>query len=230
MDSKNEAAGTEIIEEQEGAPKKKGRRSSLLIGIGVALLIIVAGAMIFAFRKPQQLAYKPTTEELEQQKLDLDENKREQQKADQIRDQSFLIRKGENNQAQLNSLFKDMDFEKGRDSGLPVPAQAQTAAEEEAIQHVLQKSPPSGKKQESGYAAPARAVQYEAGSQKPSPNGKQIPMFVYSRSFGGAKYVDAPQKQVAASGRSGIGYKRAENWGRCVCYPKRNMATFSCVS
>ncbi len=60
MDSSNEATGTEIIEEQETAPKKKGRRSGLLIGMGVALLIIVAGAMIFAFRKSPQSVYKPT--------------------------------------------------------------------------------------------------------------------------------------------------------------------------
>ncbi len=205
MDPNNKSAGTEIIEEQEAVPKKKSRQSGLFIGIGAVLLIIVAAAIIFAFRKPQPAAYKPTTEELEQQKLDSDESKREQQKADQIRDQSFLIRKGDDNQAQFNSLYKDMDFEKGRDSGLPVPAQAQNVAEEEAIQHVLQKSPPSGKKQEPGYAAPARAVQYEAGSQKPSPNGKQVPMFVYSRSFSGAAYYDSAKKQDPTGNNTGIG-------------------------
>lgn len=205
MDSNTEAANTEIIEEQEAAPKKKNRRSGLLIGAGAVLLIIVAVVMIFAFRRPPESTYKPSIEELEQQKLDSDENRREQQKANQIRDQSFLIRKGEDNQAQLNSLYKDMDFEKGRDSGLPVPAQAQTAAEEEAIQHVLQKAPPSGKKQVSGYAAPARAVQNETGSQKPSTNGKQVPMFVYSRSFSGATYYDSAKKQDPTGNNAGIG-------------------------
>jgi type IV secretory pathway VirB10-like protein len=197
MDPNNEVAGTEIIEETESAPKKKGRRPGLLIGIGVALLIIVAGAMIFAFRKPQQLAYKPTAEEREQQKLDLDESKREQQKAGQIRDQSFLIRKGEDNQAQLNSILKDLDLGKGQDSAVSNPAVTQAAAEEEAIEHVLQKStpPPSRMKQEPVYAAPPRASQYESASQKPSTSGKQIPMFVYSRSFGGAAYYDSPKRQ-----------------------------------
>jgi type IV secretory pathway VirB10-like protein len=197
MDPNNEVAGTEIIEETETAPKKKGRRPGLLIGIGVALLIIVAGAMIFAFRKPQQLAYKPTAEEREQQKLDLDENKREQQKADQIRNQSFLIRKGEDNQAQLNSILKDLDLGKGQDSAVSNPAVTQAAAEEEAIEHVLQKStpPPSRMKQEPVYAAPPRASQYESASQKPSTNGKQVPMFIYSRSFGGAAYYDSPKRQ-----------------------------------
>jgi type IV secretory pathway VirB10-like protein len=205
MDSNNETVGTEIIEEQEAVPKKKSRWAGLSIGIGIALCAVVAGTIFYAFKQPQESAYKPTAEEVEQQKLDQDESRREQQKADQIRDQSFLIRKGEDTQAQLNSLYKDMDFEKGRDSGLPVPAQAQSAAEEEAIQHVLQKSPPSGKKQEPGYAAPARAVQYEAGSQKPSPNGKQIPMFVYSRSFSGAAYYDSGKKQDPTGNNAGIG-------------------------
>jgi uncharacterized protein HemX len=116
MDSNNETAGTEIVEEQETAPKKKGRWAGLSIGIGIALCVVVAGAMFYAFKQPQQSAYKPTAEEVEQQKLDQDESRREQQKADQIRDQSFLIRKGEDNQAQLNSLFKDLDFDKGQDS------------------------------------------------------------------------------------------------------------------
>ena len=194
MDSNNEA-GTEIVEEQETAPKKKGRRSGLLIGIGAALLIIIAGAMFFAFRKPQQSAYKPTAEELEQQKLDLDENKREQQKAGQIRDQSFLIRKGEDNQAQLNSLFKDLDFDKGQDSTIPTPAKTQAAAEEEAIQHVLIKPTSASSKQVPGNAAPSKVVQHETESQKQATNGKQAPMFIYSRSFGGAAYYDSPKKQ-----------------------------------
>ena len=45
---------------------------------------------MFAFRKPQQ-AYKLTAEELEQQKLDADENKGEQQRVSQLRDQSYLL-------------------------------------------------------------------------------------------------------------------------------------------
>ncbi len=205
MDSNNETSGTEIIDEQETVPNKKSRWAGLSIGIGVILFAVVASAIFYAFKQPQQSAYKPTAEEVEQQKLDQDESRREQQKAGQIRDQSFLIRKGEDNQAQLNSLFKDLDFEKGRNSGLPVPAQAQTAAEEEAIQHVLQKSPPSGKKQESVYTAPPRAVPNESGTPKPATNGKQVPMFIYSRSYGGAAFYDSPKKQNPAGNSAGTG-------------------------
>jgi type IV secretory pathway VirB10-like protein len=200
MDSNNEITGTDIVEEHETAPKKKGYRAGLLISIGAAICVIVAGAMIFEFRKPQLPAYKLTAEELEQQKLDLDENKREQQKAGQLRDQSFLIRKGEDNQAQLNSILKDIDLDKGQNPALPTPAKTQPAAEEEAIGHVLQKStpPPSRVRQEPAYAVPPRAAQYETGSQKIATNGKQIPMFIYSRSFGGAAYFNSPQKPDAA--------------------------------
>jgi len=197
MDLNNKTAGTEIVEEQETAPKKKSRWAGLSIGIGIALCALVAGAMFYAFKQPQQPAYKPTAEEVEQQKLDQDEGRREQQKTDQIRDQSFLIRKGEDNQAQLNSILKDLDLGKGQDSAVSNPAVTQAAAEEEAIEHVLQKStpPPSRMKQEPVYAAPPRASQYESASQKPSTSGKQIPMFVYSRSFGGAAYYDSPKRQ-----------------------------------
>jgi type IV secretory pathway VirB10-like protein len=205
MDSNNETAGTEIVEEQETAPKKKGRWAGLSIGIGIALCVVVAGAMFYAFKQPQQSAYKPTAEEVEQQKLDQDESRREQQKADQIRDQSFLIRKGEDNQAQLNSLFKDLDFDKGQDSMIPTPAQTQPASEEEAIQHVLQKPAPSSKKQEPGYAAQPRAVQNETRSQKPATNGKQVPMFVYSRNFGGAAYYDSTKNQEPIGNNAGPG-------------------------
>ncbi len=194
MDANDETAGTEIVEEQETAPKMRNRWAGLSIGIGIALCALVAGAMFYAFKQPQQAAHKPTAEEVEQQKLDQDESRREQQKAGQIRDQSFLIRKGENNQAQLNSLFKDLDFDKGQDSTLPTPAQNQTVAEEEAIQHVLLKPTSTNRKPEPGHAAPLRAVPYESGSNKPATNGKQVPMFVYSRSFGGAAYYDSPKK------------------------------------
>ncbi len=193
MDSNNETTGTEIIEEQEAAPKNN-RRPGLLIGIGLVVLVIIAGAMFYVIKQPRHPAYKPTAEELEQQKLDQDENQREQQKADQIRNQSFLIRKGEDNQAQLNSLFSDLDFDKGRASALPTPAKTQAEVEEEAIQHVLMTPAPGARKMEPGYAAPAKVAQPEVRAEKPATNGKQIPMFVYSRSFSGAGYYDSPKK------------------------------------
>jgi type IV secretory pathway VirB10-like protein len=205
MDSNNEKTGTDIVEEQDAIPKKKSRRSGLLIGIGVTLCLIVAGAMIFAFRKPQQTVNKLTVEESEQQKLDSDENKRERQKADQLRDQSFLIRKGEDNQPQLNSMLNDLDMDKGQDSAILTPAKNQAGAEEEVIQHVLQKSTPSRTKQEPAYVTPPQAAQYETGSQTPAKNGKQIPMFIYSRSFSGAAYYDSPQKQDTVVNNVGAG-------------------------
>lgn len=207
MDSGNEMTGTEIVEEQERPSKKEERRLRLLVGLGIAVFVIAVAAVIFASRKPHQPTYKSTAEEIEQQKLESDESKREQQKADQLRDQSFLIRKGEDNQAQLNSILKDLDLGKGQDSVIPTPAKTQAASEEEAIEHVLQKSTPprSRVRTEPGSVAPQRTVQNETTSQKTGTNGKETPMFVYSRSFGAAAYYDSPKSQEKAAYNSGSG-------------------------
>ena len=157
--------------------------------------MIISVALIIAFRKPQQQALNPTAEELEQLKYDSEQEKREKQKADQIRDQAFLVRDGDDNQAQLNSLLKDLDMDKN--SGLPTPIpDRQAKAEEEAIAHVLRSSSPPAVQPEPVSQPPRRAAQ---PAQTTTANEVSVnPMFVYSRSFGGAKYVDAPQKQAAA--------------------------------
>ena len=127
--------------------------------------------------------------------MTLSKQKREKQKADQIRDQAFLVRKGDDNQAQLNSLLKDLDLDKN--SGLPTPIpDRQAKAEEEAIAHVLRSSSPPAVQPE-----PFRNRHEEQRNLLRHTTATEVsanPMFVYSRSFGGAKYVDAPQKQAAA--------------------------------
>lgn len=195
MDQETEEIGTEIVDEQESTPKKKGKRMWLYIGLGAALLVIISVALMFAFRKPQQQALNPTAEELEQLKYDSEQEKREKLKADQIRDQAFLVRDEDNHQAQINSLLKDLDMDKN--SGLPTPIpDRQAKAEEEAIAHVLRNSSPPAVQPETVSQPPRRAVQ---PAQTTTANDVSVnPMFVYSRSFGGAKYVDAPQKQAAA--------------------------------
>jgi type IV secretory pathway VirB10-like protein len=195
MDQKSEELGTEIVEEQDSTPKKKGKRLWLYIGFGAALVVIISVGLMMAFRKPQRQVLNPTAEELEQQKYDSEQAKREKLKADQIRDQSFLVRDGDDHQAQLNSLLKDLAMDKN--SGLPTPIpDRQAKAEEEAIAHVLRSSSPPAVQPEPVSQPPRRAAQ---PAQATTVNEVSVnPMFVYSRSFGGAKYVDAPRKQVAA--------------------------------
>ncbi len=198
MDSNNETPVTDIIEEHDTLPKKKNKRLGLCIGIVAVAILVAAAAMMLASKKPQKQAYSLTPEEQEQQKWDAAEKERERQKAAQLRDQSFLIRKGEDNQAQLNSIIDDLKLDEGKQSSLPTPLD-KNKKEEEEIEHVLQSTPPPQKtsKQYQGYATPQRAAQNDTGSQRPTTNGKQSSMFVYSRNFGGASYFDSPQKQDA---------------------------------
>ena len=70
MDQETEEIRTEIVDEQESTPKKKGKRMWLYIGLGAVLVVIISVALMMAFRKPQRQALNPTAEELEQQKYD----------------------------------------------------------------------------------------------------------------------------------------------------------------
>ena len=153
----------------------------------IALIVLLLAA-----RKPQQQAPHQTAEELEQLKYDSEQRNHEKQKADQIRDQAFLMRKGDENQAQLGSLLKDLEVDKDPASSLPIPDQ-QAKSEEEAIAHVLRSPSAARSHQESTYQ-PRRAVQ--PGQAAASSDLATNPMFVYSRNFGGAKYVDKPQKET----------------------------------
>jgi type IV secretory pathway VirB10-like protein len=197
MEPKAEENRTEIIEEQEAAPKKPGKRKWILIGFGAGALVIALIGLFIVSRKPQQQTPSRTAEEMEQLKYDSEQHDREKQKADQLRDQSYLVRKENDNQAQLNSLMKDFDMRTNSLSGLSTPIpERQAKAEEEAIAHVLRSSGPARVQPESTYQAPRRAA--PSSQATTAIDGSTNPMFVYSRSFGGAKYVDAPRKQAAA--------------------------------
>lgn len=196
MESNTKETGTEIVEEQESAPKKKGKRTWLFIGLGAVLVVIALAMLMIWVRKPQQQSSSPTAEDLEQMKYDSEQQAREIQKADQIRDQTFLVRKEDENPAQLGRLLKDLEVERNSGAGLPTRlTESQAKAEEEAIKHVLRSSNPPPRFQPEPLAQPPQRVA-QSTSSTTAPDVGSNPMFVYSRNFGGAKYVDTPQKQT----------------------------------
>ena len=194
MESNKEETGTEIVEEQEPAPKGKDKRRWLLISGGSLLLMIISIFGMVAARKSPQGSTPRTAEEQEQLKYDSEQHKRDKQKADQLRDQPYLVRREDDNQAQLNGLFKDLKADHYPAGTLPTPLpEYQVKAEEEAIAHVLRSSSPQTAPPGSSSPPPRRTTQ--SVQSPPAADMTQNPMFVYSRSFGGAKYVDTPQKQ-----------------------------------
>jgi type IV secretory pathway VirB10-like protein len=207
METNGQEVRTEIAEEQATVPKKKwGKREWVFAGIGAGVVIALT-VLLWAVRKPEQQKPRQTAEELEQLKYDSEQRNREKQKADQIRDQAFLMRKGDDNQPQLNSLLKDLEVDKNPGNNLTTPMpDKQAKSEEEAIAHVLRSSPPARSRSDSP-AVPQRKVDQPTQSAPSSDLGTN-PMFVYSRTFGGARYVDKPQKEtvgpseVASAGSS----------------------------
>lgn len=196
MEPNNEETTTAIVEEQPAAAKKSHKRLRLLIG-GGALLIVIGSIFIFIpTRKTPKASTPRTAEEQEQLKYDAEQHKRDRQKADQLRDQPYLVRRDDSNQPQLHSLLKDLNPDGYPAGGLPTPLpEYQVRAEEEAISHVLRSSNPQTVRPESS-PPPSRRAATSAPPQPPAADMTPNPMFVYSRSFGGAKYVDTPQKQT----------------------------------
>jgi type IV secretion system protein VirB10 len=197
MEPNNGETATAIVEEQPAAAKKSHKRLWLLIG-GGALLIVIGSIFIFLHtRKTPEASTPRTAEEQEQLKYDAEQHKRDKQKTDQLRDQPYLVRRDDNNQPQLHSLLKDLNPDGYPAGSLPTPLpEYQVRAEEEAISHVLRSSNPQTVRPESPPLPSRRAAPSVQPQPSPAADSAQNPMFVYSRSFGGAKYVDAAQKQT----------------------------------
>ncbi len=194
MESQEEAVRTDITDEDSAPAKKPGKHIWLWVGLGAALLTIAVVVFFVAFKEhgDQRAA---TETDLEQQKYDAGQKEQDRLKVGRLRDDNFIVRKDDNAQAQLNSLLKDLGMEKGPASELPTPASDTKArAEEDAIDYVLRNSA-------SKQPSPARSYQSQVKSSKGSASpvtagGEPGPMFVYSRTFGGAKYLDEPPKQA----------------------------------
>ena len=137
MESPEENVRTDIADEDEVAPSKDRKRVWLYVGLGTALLAIVVAILIVAVRRRGE-APVATAADQEQEKYDAGQQEKDRQKAARLRDDTFLVRKEDDYQAQLNSLLKDLNIESSRAIELPSPAAENKArTEEEAIEHVL---------------------------------------------------------------------------------------------
>ena len=173
-------------EESTDIPEEETRKKSLkpYIIAGIITLIIVAAAayaVMSSFDSSNgETVFQPTPEDIEQRKYDAEQQAREQRQADNIQNQSFVLR--ESSAASSNSLLKGLDIK----PQMPDTGQSQNA-EEEAINFVLRKTPSAERSTVTQEAPKPTTANNNAASNN---TGNQPPMFVYSRSFGGAKYTE----------------------------------------
>ncbi|HYK89329.1 MAG TPA: TrbI/VirB10 family protein [Acidobacteriota bacterium] len=191
MDSQEKGVRTDIANE-EGLSTAKGRkRVWLYVGLG-ATLLAVATAILFMIVRRNEVTPQ-TGADQEQQKYDAGQKEQDRQKAARLHDDTFIVRKEDDNQAQLNSLLKDLGMGKSPAAELPSPSvDHQAKADEEAIDFVLRNQASKPSPSSHSYESRPKPAQPETASADTDTR----PMFVYSRTFGGAKYVDAQQKQT----------------------------------
>jgi type IV secretory pathway VirB10-like protein len=209
MELPEEIVRTEIADDNEVPPRNR-KRVWLYVGLGVALLAVVFAILIVAVRR-RGAGPVATVADQEQQKYDAGQQENDRQKTARLRDDTFLVRKEDDYQAQLNSLLKDLNIDSGRGMDLPMPVAEQKArAEEEAIEHVLRNPAPNSLPSTRSYQLRPNTPQ--ALSAPADANVR--PMFVYSRTFGGAKFVDLPPKpeaQISSTPSSEASPPRATN-------------------
>jgi len=191
---------TEIVEENPAAATKGKSRTWLFAAtIGVALLALGLFALFTAVSrtKPQTPQPRLTADDLEQQKYDARQQEDEQLKAAQLRNDGFLVRKDEDTTLQLNNLMKDLQKDDAFSVHTTDPKQSR--AEEEAIAGVIRDPRQAAEPATLPYQSPRPRPQSGGGPNASNevPQGSSQPMFVYSRSFGGAKYVDKKENALA---------------------------------
>ncbi len=191
---------TGIAEDEPSKPEKRPRRLLILSGIGMLFLVVAVATYLYSTRKGSDKPARQTAEDLEQLKYDSEHYEREKQKAAQLRDQLFLVRKEDENKAQLDSLLKELDIGHSPDSEKQKTAVERQAKEEEAIAHVIREP----KSQPVPVPPPPEIKRKSRQTETAAPPGDTgtSPMFVYSRTFGGAKYVDAAQRPSGPSSKT----------------------------
>ena len=169
------------ITEEGSAGQKNSRRSWIIAGCVVVAVVVIAAAVFIASLSTKENAFQPTAEDLEQLQYDAKQLERDQRKIDQLRDQSFVIR--DDGETQSAQLLRGFNVPK------PQMPDSQVQQEEEAINYLL-REPPAAK------PTPA-PVQQTASQNNNTANTTNLPpMFVYSRGFGGARYVEPKPAQA----------------------------------
>ena len=207
---------TDIVEESPVAATKGKRRTWLFASImGLPLLALGLFALFTAVTrtKPRMPQPQLTADDLEQQKYDARQQENEQLKAAQLRNDGFLVRKDEDTTLQLNNLMKDLQTEDGLPLRAPDPKQ--TRLEEETIAGVIRDPQSVAQTASVPYESQRRRSEGGQGTNtsNEAPQGSPQPMFVYSRSFGGAKYVEKKENAPAA-------LQRIESQNREVAGPR----------
>jgi type IV secretion system protein VirB10 len=193
---------TEIVEEK---PARRGRsRAKVWTFVAVGTSLILAAALSFFIASLKESAEERqmlTAEDREQQRYDSHQEEQARNKASQIQNAPFLLRKGSDSEAaaQAESLFRELN--RGNALNLQSKAEGDPAkAEEDLIASVIREpqtqAPPDPSYRASHPSAPTTTA--------PSSGESDKPMFVYSRSFGGAKYHDAAKKEPATTPRTAV--------------------------
>jgi type IV secretory pathway VirB10-like protein len=171
MESKE---NTYITDAEEGsAGQKHSRRSWIIAGCAVVAIVVIAVAVFKASLSPVETVHRPTAEDLEQLQYDARQQERDERRIEQLRDQSFIIR--DDGATQSAQLLRGFNIAK------PQLTERQIQQEEEAINHLLREAP----------AAKPAPVQQTASQNNNTVNTANLPpMFVYSRGFGGARFVE----------------------------------------
>jgi len=181
----------------EGIKKQSIAKWITVGSIVVITLVVGITVIVSSFNNQANNEIQLTAEDMEQLKYDADLEQRAQKQADSIHDQNYIVR--ETDAAESAPLLKGLDIPKAVDNRRVDERREvnrRIQQEEEAINFLVRDTPPPAQKP-AVHQAPAQA------QQTPQSGGhtNQTPMFVYSRAYGGAKYVE-PKAAVQADSTS----------------------------
>jgi len=189
MEPTETQAATQIVEEQP-APRRRKKRGWVFLGLGAGVLVSALIVLFAVVRNGRPQDQGLTADDREQLKYDAQQQTNDQSKADQLRNGSLLLRKEDaDTQAQLKSLLGQLQKGSGTEVPVPMSDDRQVRNEEEAISHVM-------REQRTADPAPAYEPSHPTPSSPPAQTtieSNDRPMFVYSRTFSGARYVDVPK-------------------------------------
>jgi len=183
----------------DGGGKKKPSKS-LIIGAAASVVIMITAIVLIMSLtspdKPKQVEYKPTAEDAEQLKYEAEEREKMNRRADSIRDQSFIPRGGSSG-ADASTLIRELERtsltpQASNDQPLSRVDDKDIKREEEAISYLLRQPPPQPTPptpQNTVTAPPPPETQSNSAT---GASGTASTMFAYSKTFGGAKYVEKP--------------------------------------